>query len=236
MNVCHKMMEWSVNMSTLKPEAIVFDMDGTLFKTETLLIPLYHELFDRLRAEKMYEGETPDQAIFLGCLGMTLDEIWQHVIPQCDLKVHDRANELLLELELAYLQKIETELYPQVQETLISLRDRGLRLFVASNGLELYVKGVAQAHGISSLFDGLYSAGEYNTASKADLLKRLMVDHQLTSVWMVGDRSSDVEAGKKNGQTVVGCAYAAFGNKDELQGSDYIISSFEELISLYDAR
>ncbi|MNJ42706.1 hypothetical protein D3C77_376810 [compost metagenome] len=62
-----------------------------------------------------------------------------------------------------------------------------------------------------------------------------MEDHRLTSVWMVGDRSSDVEAGNKNGQTVVGCAYAAFGKKDELQGSDYIISSFQELISLYDA-
>ncbi|MOA70685.1 bifunctional 5'-methylthioadenosine/S-adenosylhomocysteine nucleosidase/phosphatase [compost metagenome] len=51
---------------------------------------------------------------------------------------------------------------------------------------------------------------------------------------MVGDRSSDVEAGKKNGQTVIGCAYAGFGNGTELQGADVLITNFDELLDLYD--
>ena len=29
-----------------KPEAMIFDVDGTLFQTEALLIPVYHEVFD----------------------------------------------------------------------------------------------------------------------------------------------------------------------------------------------
>ncbi|MNP82256.1 bifunctional 5'-methylthioadenosine/S-adenosylhomocysteine nucleosidase/phosphatase [compost metagenome] len=51
---------------------------------------------------------------------------------------------------------------------------------------------------------------------------------------MVGDRSSDVEAGKQNGQSVIGCAYAGFGAETELVGADVLISSFDELIQLYD--
>lgn len=217
-----------------KPEAMIFDMDGTLFKTETLLIPAYHQLFDRLREEKMYEGETPPEELMLSCLGMLLEDIWKKVIPDCSEAVHRRADELLLELELSGLKEYSTELYPEVKETLEQLSRRGVRLFVASNGLEHYVKGVAESHLISPLFEGMYSAGEHQTASKVDLVRLLLDNHGVSRAWMVGDRSSDVEAGKKNGQTVIGCAYAGFGNGQELAGSDVLITSFNELVTLYD--
>ncbi|MNO07071.1 bifunctional 5'-methylthioadenosine/S-adenosylhomocysteine nucleosidase/phosphatase [compost metagenome] len=51
---------------------------------------------------------------------------------------------------------------------------------------------------------------------------------------MVGDRSSDVEAGKKNGHTVIGCAYAGFGDGTELAGADVLITNFNELLELYE--
>ncbi|MNP49278.1 bifunctional 5'-methylthioadenosine/S-adenosylhomocysteine nucleosidase/phosphatase [compost metagenome] len=65
-------------------------------------------------------------------------------------------------------------------------------------------------------------------------MKLLLDKYHVTSAWMVGDRSSDVEAGKKNGQTVIGCAYAGFGNGTELQGADVLITNFDELLDLYD--
>ncbi|WP_237690909.1 HAD family hydrolase [Paenibacillus caui] len=217
-----------------KPQAMVFDMDGTLFKTETLLLPAYYQVFDRLREEGLYKGETPPEERILGSLGMLLEEIWKIVMPDEDLAVHRRADELLLEMELKGLKEENTELYPQVAKTLHRLKERGVALFVASNGLEHYVKGIAEAHGIASLLGGLYSAGEYQTRSKVDLLHLLMDRHHLDHVWMVGDRSSDVEAGKKNGQTAIGCNYAGFGNEDELKGADAVITSFDQLLSLYD--
>lgn len=218
----------------IKPDAMIFDMDGTLFKTETLLIPVYHRLFDQLRKENLYAGETPPEERILGGLGMLLDDIWKRVLPDHDVTVHRRADELLLEFELIGLKEYATELYPRVAETLEQLKKRGVRLFVASNGLEHYVKEVANTHGIFPLFEGIYSAGEYQTASKVDLVRLLLDNHDVTSAWMIGDRSSDVEAGKENGQTVIGCAYAGFGQGQELSGSDALISSFDELISLYD--
>ncbi len=217
-----------------KPEAIIFDMDGTLFKTETLLIPVHHQVFEQLRLEKLYEGATPPEELMLSCLGMLLEDIWKKVIPDSSEAVHRRADELLLEFELAGLKTHPTELYPGVADTLTRLKQRGVRLFVASNGLEHYVNGVAEAHGIADLFEGLYSAGQYQTASKTELVKLLLDRHGVDRAWMVGDRSSDVEAGKQNHQTVIGCAYAGFGHEHELEGSDILISSFEELLELYE--
>lgn len=216
-----------------KPQAMIFDMDGTLFQTETVLLPAYHRLFDTLREEGLYTAPTPPEERILGSLGMLLEEIWKIVMPDGSERAHERANELLLQLELEGLQGGDTLLYPAVKDTLEALKERGIRLFVASNGLEHYVKGVAEAHGILSLFDGLYSAGEHDTKSKVDLVEMLLQREGVNSAWMVGDRSSDVEAGKKNGLSVIGCAYAGFGVDQELEGSDILIDSFDQLLELY---
>ncbi|CAH1225911.1 MULTISPECIES: HAD hydrolase-like protein [Paenibacillus] len=216
-----------------KPEAMIFDMDGTLFQTETLLMPAYHRLFDTLRAEGHFEGETPPEERMLGSLGMLLEDIWKVVMPDASEAAHRRADELLLQLEIEGLDGGDSRLYPQVKETLEALKEQGVRLFVASNGLEDYVKGVAFAHEIMPLFEGVYSAGQYKTPSKVDLVQILLKKHHIQDAWMVGDRSSDVEAGKMNGQTVIGCAYAGFGRDEELAGSDVLISDFTELLGLY---
>lgn len=226
--------EMERNGKLVKPEAMIFDMDGTLFQTETLLLPAYHKLFDILREEGHHSGETPDEQLMLGSLGMLLEDIWKRVLPEGTPEAHKRADELLLQLELEGLQSPDAVLYPGVVETLEELKRCGVRLFVASNGLEHYVKGICEARGMGSLFEGLYSAGEHGTASKVDLVALLLKNHGIEKAWMVGDRSSDVEAGKKNGQTVIGCQYAGFGKEQELKGSDAIITSFPELLELYD--
>ncbi|AIQ51821.1 HAD family hydrolase [Paenibacillus sp. FSL R7-0331] len=218
-----------------KPEAIVFDMDGTLFQTESLLLPAYHKMFDILREEGLYAGPTPPEERILGSLGMLLAQIWHNVMPEADEAVHRRADELLLQLEIEGLEAGGTLLYPKVVETLHALNERGVRLFVASNGLADYIHSIVVVHELKELFEGLYSAGGQGTATKTELLGILLKDNGVSSAWMVGDRSSDVEAGKGNGQTVIGCGYAGFGRQEELKGSDVIISAFDELIGLYDS-
>lgn len=213
-----------------QPEAMFFDMDGTLFRTETLILSAYHAAFDQMRQEGSYEGETPADDLILSTLGMLLDEIWARVLPEASLEVRSRVDELLLRYQLDALERGEGEMYEGVEETLRALHAKGIKLFVASNGLERYVKGIIQAKGLKDIFTGLYSAGEYQTKSKVDLVKLILEHHQFRDAWMVGDRSSDVEAGVKNGLPVVGCNYAGFGESEELNGSAIQICSFRELL------
>ncbi len=219
-----------------KPEAVIFDVDGTLFKTETLIVPVYHQTFDKLREEGLHEGPTPPESRILESLGKLLHEIWANVLPDADMKTRERADELLLQYEIEGLKKGIGELYPHAKETLMELKERGIRLFVASNGLELYVKEVLRAFDIYDWFEGVYSAGEYQTSTKAELVRLLKNHHQVNEAWMVGDRSSDVEAGKANGFDVIGCNYAQFGQAEELEGADAVIQSFPELIELLDSN
>ncbi|MCY9593117.1 haloacid dehalogenase [Paenibacillus chitinolyticus] len=214
------------------PQAMLFDLDGTLFKTETLLLPAYHAAFDALRREGVYEGPTPSDERILGGLGMLLEEIWERVLPDVPAAVRSRADELLLAEQMDRLLRGEGMLYDGVEETLQALHARGIQLFVASNGLEDYVREVIRMKGLAPLFTGLYSAGEYATKSKVDLVKLLLEQHGLQSAWMVGDRSSDVEAGHRNGLKVIGCDYAGFRSERELDEADVRITAFPELLGL----
>lgn len=214
------------------PEAVIFDLDGTLFQTETLLETVHRRVFETLRSEGLYEKPLPSIDILLGSLGMVLSDIWKRVMPDGSPEAHERANVLMLQYEMEELAGGCGRLYPGVVETLRELRERGIRLFISSNGLEEYVKGVPAVKGIGDLFEGMYSAGEFATTTKVDLVRRLLDTFGVERAWMVGDRSSDVEAGKSNGLFVVGCDYAGFGREGELDGSDAVIRTFPDLLKL----
>jgi phosphoglycolate phosphatase len=215
-----------------KPEAILFDLDGTLFQSETLFLPAYYRTFDQLRQEGLYQKETPPEDKILGSLGLLLEEIWRRVLPEEPVAVHQRANKLLLQYQMEELEKGTGTLYPGVEQSIHTLHQKGYKLFVASNGMEAYVKNVIFYKGLQPYFTDLYSAGEYQTWSKNDLVRMLLQRYSIHSAWMVGDRSSDVEAGKANGLLVIGCDYSDFGNASELDGADIRIKRFEELLSI----
>lgn len=215
-----------------QPEAMLFDLDGTLFKSETSFLPAYHQTFEQLRNEGLYEGATPPDERVLSCLGMLLDAIWAHVLPDHSAEVRQRASDLLLVNQMEGFRAGLGELYPGVADTLAQLHRRGIRLFIASNGLEPYVKGVPEAMGIAPLFEAFYSAGEYQTASKVELVRQLLDRYAIQTAWMVGDRSSDVEAGVKNGLTVIGCDYACFLAEGELDRADVVLAEFAQLLEL----
>ncbi|QMV43760.1 HAD family hydrolase [Cohnella cholangitidis] len=221
-----------LNPAITKPQAVLFDLDGTLFQTESLLETVHRRVFETLREEGLYEKPMPSIEILLGSLGMLLSDIWKKLMPDGSPEAHERANVLLLQYEMEELGNGIGHLYPGVAETLQELRGKGIRLFIASNGLEEYVKGVPALRGIGDLFEGMYSAGEFATTTKVDLVRRLLDTFEVTEAWMVGDRSSDVEAGKRNGLFVVGCDYAGFRREGELDGADAVIGSFPELLKL----
>ncbi len=213
-----------------KPEAMIFDMDGTLFKTETILMSAFRRTFETLKAEGLYHQAIPPVDRMVQCLGMVMDDIWREVMPDASEAAVDRANECFIVYEVDELKSGKGELYEGVPEVLKQLKEQGIRLFVASNGLEAYVKEVAKATGIDGLFEGLYSAGEFQTASKVDLVRMLLDHFKVKSAWMVGDRSSDIEAGRCNQLVTVGCDYAGFSSTDELAGCDIRIKRFDDIL------
>lgn len=210
---------------------IIFDLDGTLFQTEGLAVPAFRDTMNRLREEGMYDGPEHSDEVLLSMFGKTNTQIWAELLPGASPAVVAKADEYMLYYELLRLRRGEGAPYPGVVETLTELQKNGFRLCIASNGGEGYVTGVAGYY-FDGLFEGIYSAGGYGTRSKVDLVKLILRHFPDGQSAMVGDRSSDVEAGKANGLLTIGCNYG-FGHVEELAEADYVVTNFCQLKELF---
>lgn len=217
----------------MKQYAVIFDMDGTLLQTDQLAIPAFEQMWEGLQQEGYILGDVPTRETILHCLGKTLDEIWAALfgsgVDQNGIK--ERAEQHLTSAELEILQKGQVQLYPGTIRVLAKLHGAGYPIFVASNGQDSYVQAVCSTFQIHSYIQEIYTAGKFGTASKVELVRKLKNKYQFTQGLMVGDRHSDVEAGKLNGFQVAACAYG-FSSSDELTGADYYLQSITEILEI----
>ncbi|MGE5703846.1 MAG: HAD-IA family hydrolase [Clostridia bacterium] len=210
------------------PFAILFDMDGTLLQTEKLAVPAFQQTFEWLQQNGLWEKEIPGPDQLTNVLGMTLEKLWETLLPGTSQETKEMADRIMLEKELELLKEGVTDLYPGVRETLTELKQRGIQLFTASNGLEKYIDAVCDHFELKPLFTDLYSAGRFQTKSKVDLVAMVIRDYNIQQTVMVGDRHSDVEAGKMNGLFTIGCDFG-FAKPGELDGADIIVRKFSQI-------
>lgn len=211
-------------------EAVLFDVDGTLFQTELVAIPAFQRTFDKLKQQGLYQGDTPAEDKITSCFGMTIPELWETLLPDASMDVRDQANTLLAEAEVELLQEGIGKLYPGVKETLQTLQDQGYKIYTASNGQKVYVATVIESLGLRPYFTKLYSAGEYKTEKKEDLVALLLKQENISRAVMVGDRKSDVSAGRANDLLTIGCDFG-FAGEGELTNADVIINEFREVLT-----
>ncbi|MGG4495257.1 HAD-IA family hydrolase [Brevibacillus reuszeri] len=213
------------------PFAILFDMDGTLFQTEKLSTPAFSRTFEQLKDKGLWDGRTPDESEITNVLGMTIEQVWNKLLPGASDEAVHAADTFLLENEIQLIKERITDLYPGVKETLQTLHAQGHALFVASNGQEAYIDAICEEYGIKSLLTDLYSAGRFSTKSKNDLVAKLLSDYQIKQAVMVGDRHSDVEAGTTNGLITIGCDFG-FAQPGELEGATIVITNFPQVLEI----
>jgi len=141
----------------------------------------------------------------------------------------------------------ENYLVPGARELLERLKDRGLKMYLASGTDEIYMKEEARLLGVSKYFDGgVYGAlDDYKSFSKAILIQRILstAEFQGNEFLGFGDGYVEIEEVKNVGGVAVGvaseepaCAKVDQWKRQRLigVGADYIVPNFlcgEELFS-----
>ena len=209
----------------------LFDMDGTLFRTEPVAVPAFY-----LALERMAENGVPVPADLTekritSTFGLTHDKIWTALYgSRLSPAQQAMADAILLEEEIGLIRRGAGRLYDSVAETLGTLYREGATLTVASNGQQPYVEAIVRHFGIASLFSGLYTASGARVASKIELVRLALREIPHRQAVMAGDRYTDIEAGKANNLFTVGCAFG-FGEA-EVAKADRVIHGFAELLEL----
>ncbi len=131
----------------------------------------------------------------------------------------------------------ENEVYEGIPQMLRTLQSRGMHLAVASSKPEVFVNRILEHFQIGQYFEVVVGCELDGTRENKDevvreALKRLSGGEpiQLEEVYMIGDRSYDVEGARALGVEAVGVTYG-YGGMEELKEAkaDYIVRSVEEL-------
>lgn len=206
--------------------AIIFDMDGTLFQTNLILEPALESTFDQLRKVGLWTGETPLEK-YREIMGVPLSVVWETLCPDHSKEVREESNHLF---QLALIDQIKAgngALYENVESTLEKLSNNH-PLFIASNGQTPYLQAIAETYHLTRWIKGIYSIDLVPSGNKSELVSIVLQQNYVISGFVVGDRSSDIQAAFDNQLTSIGVRFD-FAQELELAKANYIVDHFHEI-------
>ena len=237
------------------PELIIFDKDGTLVDFESTWVPLLdmrvQQILDRLGAgfqkktirEELYSsvGVSPDSIDPHGPFPQTStaeDEViaaavlYRHGIPW--QRARKIVRESLIEAEKALDRPKYAKLLPGTREVLVSLRNHGIHLAVATADLTDITNAILKRLDIDGLFDIVIGADSV----RRDKPDPEMIETAISRVGatpervaFVGDTVNDMEMGRRSGiGLVVGVLEGGVTPREDLEElADLVIDSVRDI-------
>ena len=204
----------------MKPpiDALVFDMDGTLWDA----IPSYCKVWDVTAAELGVTRKPVQYDELVSLMGKPLLEIYRTLMGTAD-DDPERFMAKLTEVETRLMPMLGGKLYPGVRETLRRLSSR-VKLFMVSNCTGRGLDNFVRYNRLDGLFTELLSYGATGVDKNVNL-KALIKRYNLRRPLYVGDIQRDSDSSHAAGVEFVWAAYG-FG---EVRDADYRINKFEEL-------
>ena len=211
-----------------KFDTVLFDLDGTLTDPYLGVSSAVCYSLDKMGVER------PPQATLKKFIGPPLVKSYAEY---CGLNEIDTARAIELYREYySVTGKFENRVYDGVPQMLAALKNRGLKLYVATSKPEPFACDIIKKFGLIEHLDGVFGA----SLDSSRIEKEQVVKYALDSVGadrartvMIGDRMFDVHGAKVNGLKSVGVLYG-YGDRAELvaAGADYIANTPEEVVTL----
>ena len=163
-------------------------------------------------------------------MGVPLPVVWETLCPEHTIQMREQSNQLF---QIALIEQIQLgngALYEAVESTLMRLAEKH-PLFVASNGQTAYLQAIAQTYQLTKWIQGIYSIDLIASGNKSELVATVLKENHLHSGYVVGDRSSDIQAAFDNHLTSIGVRFD-FAQETELEKADYIVNRFDEIYAI----
>ncbi|GGH21550.1 HAD hydrolase-like protein [Paenibacillus segetis] len=209
------------------PLSIIFDMDGTLFQTNKILGMSVEDTFAYLTSLNEWSGEAPLQK-YHEIMGAPVPVVWETLLPNHSNELRHKANDFFHERLISNINHGNGALYDHVYELFDYLKQEGISIFIASNGQVEYLNAILSFYKLDSWVTETFSISQIQTLSKTDLVSVILQKYHIEHAVMVGDRLSDILAGKNNDLMSIGCRFD-FSHEDELAQADVVIDDLLEL-------
>ena len=193
-------------------KTIIFDLDGTLFKTDTVFIEALREVCLKR------EIQLQDKEYITRFIGEPMTKICREIFGKniTDIEVESIRDEV---------RKIEKRMIAQsgmlfegVVEMLEKLKASGYTLCICSHGSSQYVNNILDTFHIEDKFSFIKSRQEEFT--KSQLVKQILDETRCCSAIIVGDTYNDFQAADDTGCISIGVTYG-YGCND-YEKSDFV--------------
>ncbi len=214
---------------------LIFDLDGTLADTA-------QDITDAINyALKPFGTKTYSVEETKAMVGSGISKLLESLVPP-GMAAHSDTS---IEKESAgnvvtgrFLEFYSTHLldntvpYPEVKETLEKLGE--YKKAVLSNKREAYSCEIIEKLEIAHFFKTIWGSDSVREKKPSpvailDLLNRFNVSREEAAI--IGDSNFDIEAGRAAGIKTIGVTYG-FRSRESLNGADYIIDRFAELLTV----
>jgi phosphoglycolate phosphatase len=178
---------------------IMFDMDGTIYRTETSFFPAAHDFAGK------YGFSQPSNDFLRGFIGQAGEE-WKAWLESLHLgKPIDELEQDFDALERHYVDA-QGQLYPGVSNVLRTLAADDWHLGICSNAPPWYPELILTNAGVRGLFD-LVRLPKRSGETKPMMLRDVWNEIHPERCAMVGDRADDMQAARAGGFFAIGAAY-----------------------------
>jgi len=214
----------------MKP-VLIFDLDGTLVDSKKDLTASVNFIRHHFDLPELSEDQI---ARFIGDGALML------IRRALAEKATESSVQAGLQMFLTYYRAHmldQTDLYPQVRETLDRLSD--CKLAVLTNKPVHFSCAMLDGLGIYSRFAAVYGGNSFDRKKPDPVgVYRILSDTngQRETAWMIGDSSVDVQTGRNAGVTTCGVTYGYSAKSFEHHPPDFLIDRFSELEKLIHAR
>jgi len=216
-------------------DAVVFDLDGTLVATDRFWVDAARVGARRAFEELGLERPMPSAEQWMGMVGLPLALGFARVFPELEAGQRARVMALCIEEEERALRAGQAVLLPGAREMLDELRERGLRLGIASNCGRGYLDSMLHDLGLARWIEEARCLDSPGVRNKAGMVRDLLATFGTRSAVMVGDRTGDRDAAWENGLPHVHYA-RGFAAADELVEAEARLEDLGTLPALLDRR
>lgn len=211
------------NMENIR--IMILDFDGTLGDTAGVIVKTMQATIKELGLPSRSDEQCA------AMIGLRLIEIPPVLFPECELDGEYYAS-TYRRLFHDFNTDGAVELYPNVLETLVELKKRGIILTIASSRSKASLTEYVSALGLESVISFILGADDVKDGKPApEAVNRTLEKFGFLpeEALVVGDTTFDIQMGKAAGTRTCGVTYGN-GSIESLADADLIIDDFGELL------
>jgi phosphoglycolate phosphatase len=208
---------------------IIFDLDGTLIDSKPEMVDTYRQVFLKIPTTSPIDFDSIN-------FGATLPAILEKVYEKNSLLMTEARKEFIEIYDQSSYQN--TPLYPSVKDVLSFLYKHDFKLHIATNKRLKPTLNILSKKEISSYFTSIKGSdmGDGKLLSKDEMVKQICTENNISTGYMIGDSTQDIEAGRASNLATVAVTYG-YEKKEHLvkKKPTFVIDNLLELYNILKA-